>query len=82
MNELDTKTIELFEEVLSHINTYGNRDLTEQLIRQAHEGRPDGVLVTKENLHLFRIYRNTVSSKPMQMVDEALVYARNHKETA
>lgn len=71
---------ELFEEVLSHLNTYGNRYLTEQLIQQAHNGKPDGVLVTDDNLHLFRVYRNTVSPIPYQMVDDAMIYGRTKEE--
>lgn len=34
-------------------------------------GRPDGRLVTMENMHLFRVYRNSVSGDPQRLLLEA-----------
>jgi hypothetical protein len=35
---------------------------------------PDGRLVTMENMHLFRQYRNSIDPNPVHMVDSALAY--------
>jgi len=64
----------LFEEVLSDLNTYGSERMTVESIRDANNGRPDGRLVTNENLHLFRQYRNTVSPAPGHLVQAARNY--------
>lgn len=53
------------------VRQYG-RGWVEDRITDAHLGRPDGRLVTDENLHLFRQYRNTVSADPRVLTDEAL----------
>lgn len=41
-------------------------------IQQAHNGMPDGSLVTTDNMWLFRQYRNAVSPSPSHMVAAAL----------
>ena len=64
---------ELFETVLSFINTY-DRESAERRIWDAHMGNPDGRLVTNENMHLFRQYRNSIDPNPVHMVDSALAY--------
>ena len=40
-------------------------------IANAHVGRPDGVIVTSDNQHLFRQYRNSVSAEAQDIIDEA-----------
>jgi hypothetical protein len=42
------------------------------IIVDAHNGRPDGLIVTDSNLHLFRQYRNSVSPNPTDLIREAL----------
>ena len=44
----------------------------ERVIYECHNGRLDGRIVTRNNLHLFRQYRNTVSGEPSVMTKEAL----------
>ena len=63
----------LFEIVLASVEKRG-REVTEKRIWDAHMGSPDGCVVTMENMHLFRKYRNSVSGKPSHMVDSALAY--------
>lgn len=41
------------------------------IIYAAHNGRPDGFLVTMDNMWLFRQYRNSISCNPQDMIDEA-----------
>ena len=48
-----------------------------QCIQDAHMGRPDGRLVTTDNMWMFRHYRNSVSPSPEQLVKEALAYAED-----
>lgn len=67
---------ELFETVLSHINTYGEESAI-RAIWDAHDGLPDGWLVKNDNLHLFRQYRNSIDPRPMHMVESALSYHRS-----
>ena len=40
-------------------------------IMDANLGRPDGWIVTDDNLHLFRQYRNSVSANPNDLIREA-----------
>jgi hypothetical protein len=68
---LEENKKELYALVLAHMERYG-QDLTEHRIWDAHDGRPDGTLVTNDNLHLFRQFRNTISSSPRVMVHAAL----------
>ena len=42
------------------------------IIFSAHNGRPDGFLVTADSMFLFRQYRNSVSCNPQDIIDEAL----------
>lgn len=53
----------------------------EQSIFEAHNGRPDGVLVTTDNMWLFRQYRNSVSPNPKQLVHEAMDFYREEAAT-
>lgn len=48
------------------------KEYVADMIWDAHNGRPDGYIVTNDNLHLFRQYRNSVSSDPTVMIEEAL----------
>lgn len=45
-----------------------------QIIEAAHNGRPDGFLVTNDNMWLFRQYRNSVSCNPQDIIDEAMLF--------
>ena len=71
--------IELYETVMSHINTYGEQSAM-RAIWDAHNGRPDGWLVTNENLHLFRQYRNSIDPRPMHMIESTWIYHRSKWE--
>ena len=64
---------ELFEIVLASVNQRG-REVTEKRIWDAHMGSPDGWVVTMDNMHLFRQYRNDIDPNPVHMVDSALAY--------
>lgn len=61
---------ELFKIVREAVEDYGN-DSTRRTILAAHDGRP-GSFITNENLHLFRIYRNSVTGNAQAMIKEAL----------
>ena len=63
----------LFEIVVASVEKRG-REVTEKRIWDAHMGSPDGWVVTMENLHLFRRYRNSIDPNPVHMVDSALAY--------
>jgi sugar lactone lactonase YvrE len=54
----------------------GKQRHVEQAIFDAHNGRPDGFLVTTDNMWLFRQYRNSVSPSPKQLVHEAMDFYR------
>jgi hypothetical protein len=45
-----------------------------QIIEAAHNGRPDGYLVTSDNMWLFRQYRNSVTGSPQDLIDEAMLF--------
>jgi hypothetical protein len=67
----------LFRIVRDRLNCgkiYGKRKHVESAIYAAHNGRPDGLLVTTDNMYLFRQYRNSVSPSPAHMVDAALAW--------
>jgi hypothetical protein len=61
---------ELFKIVREAVADYGN-DSARRTIQEAHDGRP-GSFITNENLHLFRIYRNSVTGNAQAMIKEAL----------
>ncbi len=62
----------LFPIVREALADYSEREVT-QAIRRAHmAGAADGDIVTRENLHLFRQYRNAVSGDPAALIREAL----------
>lgn len=61
---------ELRATVLAALDKYGE-PLVIRRIEDCHNGRLDGYVVTNENLHLFRVYRNSVSGSGKRMVDEA-----------
>lgn len=54
----------------------GQQRHVEQAIFDAHNGRPDGFLVTSDNMWLFRQYRNSVSPDPKRLVHEAMDFYR------
>lgn len=73
----DESKRELYRIILDRLNNgriSGKRKHVESDILTAHMGRPDGWWVTDKNMHLFRQYRNSVSSEPAHMVDAALAY--------
>lgn len=79
----DADKRQLYRVVLAHISHWGkhyDRELLEDDIRDAHNGRPDGWLVTNENMWLFRQYRNAVSPSPSHMVDAALAYGKSRAD--
>jgi|TARA_B110000495_G_C23040036_1_gene623167 hypothetical protein len=63
---------ELYEIVKEAIEDYGDIELVTQMIQEANLGRPRG-FVNNENLHLFRVYRNSVSSDASVLVNQVLV---------
>jgi hypothetical protein len=67
----------LFVIIRDHLNrNHGPyiRKAVEGRITEAHNGRPDGHLVTTDNMYLFRQYRNSVSPSATHMVDAALAW--------
>lgn len=76
----------LYRIVLDRLNS-GKRERArwrsvEQAIFDAHNGRPDGFLVTTDNMWLFRQYRNSVSPNPGQLVREAIDYGADMERAA
>jgi hypothetical protein len=65
--------IELSAIVAEAVERSGRKIVAED-IYAGHCGRLSR-LVTQENLHLFRQYRNTVSGDPDRLIDEALASA-------
>lgn len=63
------------QELQRHRSKYARR-MVEDAIFAAHNGRPDGHLVTADNMWLFRQYRNSVSPSPKHMVDAALEHGK------
>lgn len=51
---------------------WADREYVLECIRHAHNGRPDGCLVTNDNMWMLRQYRNGVSADPEQLVSESL----------
>ncbi len=43
-----------------------------RVIQDAHMGVPDSVFVTSDNAHLFRQFRNSVSSDPHDLISAAI----------
>jgi hypothetical protein len=63
----------LFDHIRKFVEKSGyKRSEVEDAIRAAHNGRPDGYLVTNDNQWMFRRYRNYESPNPKQLVAEAL----------
>lgn len=52
-----------------------DRRFIECVIIDAHNGRPDGTLVTEDNEHLIRRFRNRVSADPNRLIEEAQSWA-------
>ena len=79
MDKADTH--KLFDILLAVMGspTVASRRLVEMDIFDAHNGKPDGYMVTNDNMYLFRQYRNSVSPSPRHMVDAALAYAKTMK---
>lgn len=64
---------ELMRLVSGWLNEHGD-EFVANIIIDAHLGRPDGWLVTRDNLHLLRQYRNSVSGNAQDMINEALKF--------
>ena len=62
---------ELLDIVNAALADYDERTIA-WIIQDAHGGRPDGLIVTDTNLHLFRQYRNSVSPSPTALIREAI----------
>lgn len=62
---------ELMRIVNAALDDYSEQAIA-SIIVDAHNGRPDGLIVTDFNLHLFRQYRNSVSPSPAALIREAL----------
>lgn len=72
----------LYQIVLDKLERHrgkNSRRRVQDAIFAAHNGRPDGCLVTADNMWLFRQYRNSVSPNPKHMVDAALAYGKEVK---
>lgn len=65
----------VLDELALHRSKHARR-MVEDAIFAAHNGRPDGYLVTADNMWLFRQYRNSVSPSPKHLVDAALAYGK------
>lgn len=81
----DADKQELYRIVRNYFNRFHGpymRVSVEGRITAAHMGRPDGSLVTNDNLDLFRQYRNGVSPSAARLVDEALGVAVSGKRKA
>lgn len=75
----DEDKSKLFRIVLARLDNgrlSGTRGAVSQSIYDAHNGRPDGLLVTTENMWLFRQYRNQVSPSPSHLIDSAIAYLK------
>jgi sugar lactone lactonase YvrE len=80
----DSDKQELYRIVLARLSegrTGSKRRHVESDIFAAHNGRPDGFLVTTDNMWLFRQYRNSVSPDPKRLVHEAMDFYREEAET-
>jgi hypothetical protein len=66
----DENRSELFKIVRGWLDSK-NFNFVFNSIHDAHMGNPDGRMVTMENQHLFRQYRNYISADPLQMIREA-----------
>jgi hypothetical protein len=73
-NEDKAKLFRIVRDRLNCGKLIGKRKHVETAIYDAHNGRPDGFLVTTSNMHLFRQYRNGVSPSPAHLVDAALAW--------
>ena len=69
MNEKDKK--DLFTHVANEVERWGVT-LVERSIALCHLGQLDGVTCTNHNLHLFRQYRNKVTSNPLTLIENAM----------
>lgn len=65
----------VLDELARHRTKHARR-MVEDAIFAAYNGRPDGYLVTADNMWLFRQYRNSVSPSPKHMVDAALEHGK------
>ena len=53
------------------LNVYGDERVA-TAIGDAHRARPDGDMVTTDNLHLVRQYRNSRSADPARLISDAI----------
>lgn len=73
----------LFRIVLEELSRHAVRRARKRVgdaIFAAHNGRPDGFLVTTDNMWLFRQYRNAVSPDPQHMIDAAFDYSATEED--
>lgn len=72
MKMTDENRSELFEIIRAWEASKGY-NFVFNCIQDAHFGNPDGRMVTMENQHLFRQYRNYVSADPNVLITEAQI---------
>lgn len=74
----DERFAELYRIVLARLNSGklgGKPKHVRKAIYDHHmHGRLDGFLITWENQHWFRMYRNNVSPDPKHLIDAALAF--------
>lgn len=75
----DADKQDLYRLVAGWLSTPGwpEQKHVKRCIQDAHDGRPDGTLVTNDNMWMFRQYRNSVSPRPDQLVFESLAFAED-----
>jgi hypothetical protein len=56
---------------------YPTKKVVADAIFDAHNGRPDGYLVTNDNQWMFRQYRNSVSGNAATLMTEAMALKEN-----
>lgn len=59
------------------LNVYGDERVADA-IGCAHRARPDGALVTTDNLGLVRQYRNSRSADPADLIKDAITWRGAH----
>ena len=69
----EVNRVALMRLVSEWLNVYGDERVADA-IGCAHRARPDGDMVTTDNLHLVRQYRNTRSSVPADLINDALTW--------
>jgi hypothetical protein len=75
MNEKNK--LELFEIVSKAVIEQGQESIARK-IQACNAGNLDGYIVTNENLHLFRQYRNQVSNNSYALIYDAIKWATDY----